>query len=60
MGLLSYCLLPLLALAAVNAGTFTLQAPRFTISGPDAQQIRSETYVGQLLSRVSLTRIHIA
>ncbi|KAI0090349.1 Oligosaccharyltransferase subunit Ribophorin II-domain-containing protein [Irpex rosettiformis] len=42
MGLLSFCLLSLLAIAGVDAAQLSLQSPRFTISSGDASQLRSE------------------
>ncbi|KAH8101107.1 Oligosaccharyltransferase subunit Ribophorin II-domain-containing protein [Cristinia sonorae] len=42
MHFLSTCLLSLLAISNVYAASLTLQSPRFTISSPDATQLRSE------------------
>ncbi|KAH9939549.1 oligosaccharyl transferase delta subunit [Amylocystis lapponica] len=42
MGVLSFTFVALLAVAGAHAATLTLQSPRFTITGPDATQLRAE------------------
>ena len=45
MGILSYCLLGLLAISSAHAAQLRLNNPRFIISAWNASSIRAETWV---------------